>query len=126
MQWSWLIIAVVVVGYALWMRRGAKGIQQMNAAALQGRLKDDARTIEVVDVREPFEFSGGHIARAKNIPLGKIDERMAQLPKDKDVVFVCRSGNRSMAAARKARQAGITSVYNLSGGMSRWTGTVSK
>lgn len=127
MMWIWVVLLVAGVGYFIWSRRGSSGIQQLNATALQERLKDGASALEVIDVREPFEFQGGHIAKAKNMPLGKIADRLEELKNgNKEVVFVCRSGGRSMMAARKAQKAGLKSIYNLSGGMSAWTGPVKK
>lgn len=124
--WLWVVIVVVLVGWFLWSRQGAKDIKMIAPGELQARLKQKPQSVDVIDVREPFEFSGGHIAKAKNIPVGSIQKRLDELPKDKDVVFVCRSGNRSMRAARIAKKGGLGSVYNMTGGMMRWSGPVKK
>ncbi|QQE77510.1 rhodanese-like domain-containing protein [Alicyclobacillus sp. SO9] len=124
--WIWVVLVVLVVGWFLWSRRGAGGIQTIQPGELQSKLKQKPQSLHVVDVREPFEFSGGHISKAKNIPLGSLRNRLADLPKDKEIVFVCRSGNRSMKAAQIAKKAGMEAIYNLSGGMSRWSGPVKK
>ena len=121
-----LVLVLLIVAFTLFSRRGGKGIQQIDAVELQTRMKESPNSLEVIDVREPYEFSGGHIVKAKNIPLGKLDAKLGDLPKNKDVVFVCRSGNRSMAAARKATKVGLTAVYNMSGGMIRWKGPVKR
>lgn len=126
MSYTWIILIVLLAGYMFWTRRGSSGIQRMSATELQERLKTNPNALEIVDVREPSEFRGGHIAKAKNIPLGGLAGKLNDLPKDKDVVFVCRSGNRSMMASRKAQKAGLKSVYNLTGGMSMWNGPVKK
>lgn len=126
LNYTWIILAVLVVGYFLWSRRGGKGIKRISANELQDRLKSDPNSLEVIDVREPSEFKGGHITKAKNIPLGGLRGRLYDLPKNKDVVFVCRSGNRSMMASRQAQKVGLQAVYNLAGGMSMWRGPVKK
>lgn len=126
MNYLWIVLLVLLVGYFVWSRRGGSGISQMAANELQERLKTNPRSIVVVDVREPSEFRAGHIAQAKNIPLGGIGSHLAELPKDTDVVFVCRSGSRSMMASRKAAKAGLKAVYNLTGGMSNWRGSVKR
>lgn len=126
MQWTWIVLIVIVVGYFLWSRSRGGGVQQLDSASLQERLNDRSSSLQVIDVREPHEFKGGHIPVAKNIPLGRLGERLGDIPSDKDVVFVCRSGNRSMMAARKAQKAGLKSIYNLRGGMSSWKGAVKK
>ncbi len=78
------------------------------------------RGVIIVDVRNPDEWARGHIANARLVSLSTV--RMAtreSLPK-KNVLFVCAGGTRSQLAARLAREAGITNVYNLIGGTSAW------
>jgi rhodanese-related sulfurtransferase len=76
----------------------------------------------LVDVRQPEEFVGelGHIPNSKLIVLDTIPENFDKIPKDKNVVFVCRSGSRSAKATALAHQNGYTQVYNLKGGMLLW------
>ncbi len=78
----------------------------------------------IVDVREASEYRAGHIPRAKHISLGQLVHRLREVPKDKTVVVVCRSGSRSSKAVALLEQAGFRNVYNMSGGMQRWTGPV--
>ncbi|WP_197460882.1 rhodanese-like domain-containing protein [Ferroacidibacillus organovorans] len=126
MNYTWLILVLVIVAYFFWSRKRGSGVSQISSATLQERLKSDASSLEIVDVREPSEFKSGHIAKARNIPLGTLDRMLAEIPKDKDVVFVCRSGARSSMAARKAQKGGLKAIYNLTGGMSSWSGPVKK
>ncbi len=81
-----------------------------------------AKGAQVIDVREPFEFADGHIPQAKNIPLGSIPHRVNEISKEKLVVVVCRSGNRSAQGARILVSFGFDGkrVANLRGGMIRW------
>ncbi len=85
-------------------------------------LADNAGRAQVVDVREPDEFTGalGHIAGAKLIPLGSLTGRFAEIEKEKPVVVVCRSGARSAQASVLLRNAGFSRAANLAGGMLRW------
>ncbi len=76
----------------------------------------------IVDVRESGEYADGHIPRAKHISLGQLVHRLQELPKDKTVVVVCRSGSRSHKAAELLSEAGFRNVYNMSGGMQHWSG----
>lgn len=73
--------------------------------------------ITLVDVRELDEWNAGHAAGARHMPLGRLDA--AQLPADRPVVTVCRSGMRSARAASQLRAAGLE-VLNLTGGMTAW------
>lgn len=79
----------------------------------------------VLDVRTPPEFRTGHIPGSHLIPLGQLVQRLAEIPKDRMVVTVCRSGHRSMIAAQALLKQGYE-VKNLHGGMSTWTGPVTK
>ncbi|MGW4499126.1 rhodanese-like domain-containing protein [Micromonospora sp. NPDC004336] len=73
----------------------------------------------LLDVREPAEWRAGHAPRARHIPLGQLAERLDDIPTDRPVVAVCRSGARSrQAAALLARNHGR--VHNLTGGMRAW------
>ena len=76
----------------------------------------------VIDVRETQEFLTGHIAGARNIPLGKLSDRLAELEADKTrpIVLVCASGTRSATAQKTLLAAGFAQVNNLAGGVSAW------
>ncbi len=76
----------------------------------------------IIDVRESSEYASGHIPRAKHISLSQLTHRLKEVPKDKTVVVVCRSGSRSQRAAELLLEAGFRNVYNMSGGMQRWSG----
>jgi len=85
-------------------------------------LEENLAKVQIVDVREPAEFSGplGHIRGATLVPLGELAARAKDLPKDKPVVAVCRAGSRSAHATAILHKAGIADVANLPGGMLRW------
>ncbi|MFD2767160.1 rhodanese-like domain-containing protein [Micromonospora eburnea] len=73
----------------------------------------------LLDVREPAEWRAGHAPQARHIPLAQLADRIGELPADRPIVTVCRSGARSRrAAARLARD--HRQVHNLTGGMRAW------
>jgi sulfur dioxygenase len=78
----------------------------------------------ILDVREPEEFSGslGHLPGALLIPLGELSQRLAELEphRARAVVTVCRSGNRSIAAAALLLDAGFADVASMAGGTEAW------
>lgn len=76
----------------------------------------------VIDVREPPEFFGGHIAGARNIPLAKLAERLGELEqfKSRPIVLICAAGSRSATAYKTLVDAGFSSVNNLAGGVGAW------
>jgi rhodanese-related sulfurtransferase len=89
-------------------------------SAAQAREKIDSKqSYFVLDVRQPQEYQSGHISGAKLIPLNELAHRMTQLPKNKPIIAVCRSGSRSVHATRMLAEAGYQ-VENLRGGMIAW------
>ena len=85
-------------------------------------LLERARELQLVDVREPSEFTGvlGHIAGARLAPMAQLADHLAALDPQRPVVAVCRSGARSAQATVLLRKAGFAQVANLAGGMLRW------
>jgi rhodanese-related sulfurtransferase len=75
--------------------------------------------VTLVDVREPDEFAAGHPSGACNIPLGRVEEAVGELPAG-PIAFSCKSGRRSQKAADAAVAAGRTDITNVSGGFEAW------
>jgi rhodanese-related sulfurtransferase len=76
--------------------------------------------VAVIDVREPHEYNAGHVPDAKLIPVATVFARKEELPRDKDIVFVCGVGQRSALACEMAAAAGLTRLFNLEGGTEAW------
>ncbi len=76
--------------------------------------------VAVVDVREPYEIAICRIEGAREIPLGDLPHRAHELPRDTDLVLVCRSGARSAQAAAFLRAQGFPRARNLQGGILEW------
>jgi rhodanese-related sulfurtransferase len=74
----------------------------------------------IVDVREPEELDAGRFPGARHLPMGRLNEEAESIPRDRPVVFVCRTGARSGMAAEAFRMAGWD-ARNLSGGFEAWT-----
>ena len=114
--------AVASGGMLLWpiVSRPFRGIGEVSAMeTVQLINRQDA---VVVDLRDATAFKAGHVTGAKSIPEGELDKRCAELEKfrDKPIVFVCRSGNRSGAAAAKFKKQGFGRANSLAGGMQAW------
>ena len=77
--------------------------------------------VVILDVREDYEYNDGHIPGATLVPLGQIPDRLDEVPRDKTVIAVCRSGNRSSQATDFLRQQGFDNVHNMEGGMNAWS-----
>lgn len=74
---------------------------------------------EVVDVREPTEYAGGHVPGARLVPLATVPLNLADFPTDRPVYVVCQSGGRSGQAAQFLAQRGVDAV-NVDGGTGDW------
>lgn len=81
-------------------------------------LRDDGAF--VLDVRQLDEWAAGHIPGATLIPLGELASRVAEVPRDRDIVVVCRSGNRSAQGRDILLGAGYATVTSMAGGMNDW------
>lgn len=115
----YLFIALLL-GWILWQRflgprmHGVKSI----AAADYMKMRHEKHTL--IDVREDDEWETGHAPGAHHIPLGELRANLAHIPKDKPIVVICASGNRSAIAATLLAKNGCTQVLNFSGGMGSW------
>jgi rhodanese-related sulfurtransferase len=73
----------------------------------------------LVDVRRPYEWEAGRMPGAIHIEINDLASSAESVPRDRPVVFYCRSGSRSALAAAAFRQAGWD-AYNLDGGVTAW------
>jgi rhodanese-related sulfurtransferase len=74
----------------------------------------------LIDVREPHEYAEDHAAGATLIPLNSVWARQSELPEDKDLLMICKSGQRSALASEYAAAAGRTRLFNVEGGTDSW------
>jgi len=81
---------------------------------------DKERHLVVLDVRQPAEWSAGHIPQARHITGAEIVKRADELPKDRPIASICGSGYRSSVAASLLKARGHREVYNVLGGMTGW------
>jgi rhodanese-related sulfurtransferase len=89
------------------------------AEQLKTRL-DTGEKPYLIDVREDDEVAFGMIEGAVHIPMGQIPARMDEIPRDREVVFICRSGSRSGRVCEFLAQQGFDRTVNMEGGMLAW------
>ena len=111
---------VEVPGEVRWgpVYRTYAGVAEVEPAWVRERLAE----LTLLDVREPGELLGelGVIAGALSVPLGRLRARLDEIPRDRPVITICRSGARSAQASLILEKAGFPRVANLPGGMLRW------
>ncbi len=73
----------------------------------------------LVDVRNDDEWNAGHAPSALYITLSEVPTRYSEIPRDRDIIVVCRAGARSLKAAELLEAQGFN-AYNLTGGMQSW------
>ena len=97
-------------------------VENLNTAAFESRMKSTPAKI-VLDVRTDEEFKSGHLQGAINMNVNDPDfaERIKQLDTTQPVFVYCLAGGRSAKAADILKDMGFPAVYNMEGGMSRWT-----
>jgi adenylyltransferase/sulfurtransferase len=94
------------------------GIPQITVKELKAR-RDAGEDIFLLDVREPYEFQIAQIG-GKLIPQNDVPQRMAEIPRNREIVVHCRSGARSQKIAEFLKQSGYNDVVNVAGGILAW------
>ncbi len=121
MLYSIAIILGAIILYAIFMyfsqKRAVKPLSQEEF--IKGY-----RKAQLIDVREPNEYNGGHILGARNIPVTQMKQRMKEIRPDKPVYLYCQSGLRSGRAAQMLYRKGYRDIHHLQGGFKKWTGKV--
>jgi hydroxyacylglutathione hydrolase len=87
---------------------------EVRAGAAEGRLA-------LLDVRSPWEWEAGHLPGSSNIPVAELEQRLAEIPRDRPLVVHCQSGSRAAIAASLLRARGVADVRVFSGGFAGWT-----
>ena len=107
-------------GHAADTRQRAVGVQEVAPSDLADRLRR-GEAVELIDVRESYEWRIGRIEGARHLPLDRLGASWSDLPRDRDIVLYCHHGVRSRAAAEFLAAQGFASLWNLSGGIDRWS-----
>jgi rhodanese-related sulfurtransferase len=120
------IVLLVLIAFFLYLRfRPMPGMRSLGADEYQTAFQAEPSHM-LIDVREPAEFSHGHIKGAVNVPLSHLAGRIGNIPRDKTLFLYCQSGARSHQAARMLSAQGFTGLVNLKGGIAKWRGAIEK
>jgi rhodanese-related sulfurtransferase len=74
---------------------------------------------QLIDVREPYEREAGHVAGSRHVELQELAAQAETVDRDRPVIFLCRSGARSLMAAQAFRRAGYD-AWSMVGGLEQW------
>jgi rhodanese-related sulfurtransferase len=94
-------------------------IRTIEPEALRRRL-EAGETLCMIDVREDDEVAAGMISGVKHIVMGCVPDRLHDIPREGEVILICRSGNRSGRVYDFLEAQGYTNIKNLTGGMMAW------
>jgi rhodanese-related sulfurtransferase len=121
------IIVLAVVALVIYLLLQAGGNRNNHAAAsLPGEISVSEAFNKyqsgafVLDVRTPEEWNEFHIPNTTLIPLDQLTSRLNEIPKDREIVVVCRSGSRSQEGRAILLNAGFTQVASMTGGLEEW------
>jgi len=120
--WVWVGLgAILLVGLfaAFFMQPASAGKMTAEINVIQAAEKRTAGAF-ILDIREQHEWNEVHIPDATLIPLGQLESRLNEIPRDQDIVVVCRSGNRSATGRDILLRAGFENVTSMAGGMNDW------
>jgi len=128
LRWLWAALAVIVlitVAGCTLTRQGASSDSTPNAQLPKEISAQDAAALRtsgafILDVRQPEEWQEYHIPESTLIPLGDLPNRLSEVPKDQEIVVVCRSGNRSQQGRDILLNAGFDQVTSMAGGLKEW------
>ena len=117
-----ILLWVALIAYIVWRFMPARGLKKMK----QEEFRASLRKGQLLDVREPNEYKGGHIVGARNIPVGQMKLRMKELRKDQPILIYCQGSSRSNQAAKLLMKNGYNNIYMLEGGFKNWKGKIKK
>jgi rhodanese-related sulfurtransferase len=128
MLWIWAgLAAVVLIAIAVFFfTRSNSESSRLTSAKLPNEVSiQEAAALHtkgayILDVRQPEEWQEYHIPDSTLIPLGELPNRLNEIPKDKEIVVVCRSGNRSQQGRDILLNAGFSPVTSMAGGLKEW------
>jgi rhodanese-related sulfurtransferase len=98
----------------------AVAVAEISVVALRDRLASKDAAPYVLDVRSAEEYATGHVPGAVNVPYDQVAARLAELPRDREIVLYCRSGRRAGLAADVLAANGFKRLTQLAGDMPAW------
>jgi rhodanese-related sulfurtransferase len=121
---SLYVLLVIILGVAIYSVFTYFYQKRIVKTVTEEEFRAGYRKAQLIDVREPNEFEGGHILGARNIPMSQMKMRMKEIRPDLPVYLYCQSGMRSARAAQFLHRKGYKHLTQLQGGFKKWSGKV--
>jgi len=118
------VIAAALFGILIYVLVSSFRLKKAVTGLTQDQFIEGYRKAQLVDVREPKEFEGGHILGARNIPSSQLRQRYKEIRPDKPVYLYCQNSARSARTALLLKKKGYNQVFQLQGGFRQWTGKI--
>jgi rhodanese-related sulfurtransferase len=125
-NWLWIVAGVIAVAIIVTTIILLQGGNDHTITTPPAEISVDEayqkyeQGVYFLDVREPDEWLEYHVPNTTQIPLGELASHVDEVPKDQEIVVVCRSGNRSQQGSEILRNAGFTQVTSIAGGLNAW------
>jgi rhodanese-related sulfurtransferase len=100
------------------------GVKTVTVEELEQKLKEGRQVL--IDVREPYEYAGGHVKGAVSVPLGQLASKSGKFRPDAETYVICQSGHRSATGVQILKRAGFENAYSVRGGTSAWRGQLAR
>jgi rhodanese-related sulfurtransferase len=121
---SLIVLLVIILGVVAYSAFNYFRQKRIVKTVTEEEFRAGYRKAQLIDVREPNEFEGGHILGARNIPMSQMKTRMKEIRPDLPVYLYCQSGMRSGRAAQFLHRKGYKQLTQLQGGFKKWSGKV--
>jgi phage shock protein E len=115
-----VLLVVALVIYLILQMSGGNAPAQASAVGVEEAYQMYQNGAFVLDVRTPEEWNEYHIPNTTLIPLDQLSARLGEVPRDRPIVVVCRSGNRSQEGRDILLNAGFEGVVSMTGGLNEW------
>ena len=122
-SWLWValaVVAVLAIVAILLIGRKPAAEKSLNEISISQAYEKYQKGVFFLDVRTQAEWDSYHIPNTTLIPLDQLGARMSEVPQDREIVVVCRSGNRSKTGRDLLRQADYDQVTSMTGGVNAW------
>ena len=121
LRWTLVLLAAALTAAAFAFAPTVAHAQSAMVTLDHARAEAESGRALLVDIREPDEHATGVAPGARLLPMRQLSARLAELPKDRPVLLICNTQNRSRATYDALRQRGYTNLQYVVGGMSEWT-----